>query len=174
MTDPSLCDTLGKQRAEGRCDVRAEAGKIDHIERSLGLDEGHTGAPGGRKAIMIWARRLAIGAGLAFASVAVVPGVAGVAGAAPTTNCPAGTTVNPSMTPPTPNCPTVVPTVSGTAQPVATSNEPTAAATSTTPSSAGTSSLPFTGADVEELAVIGGVALLAGALLMRRRRSATV
>ncbi|MBV8463352.1 MAG: LPXTG cell wall anchor domain-containing protein [Acidimicrobiales bacterium] len=77
------------------------------------------------------------------------------------------------MTPVTPNCPEVVPTVAAT-QTSASSGEPVAAGTSTTPSSstAGTSSLPFTGADVEELAVIGGVALLAGALLMRRRRTA--
>ena len=35
-----------------------------------------------------------------------------------------------------------------------------------------TSSLPFTGADVAELAVIGTGAVLAGGLLMRRRRRA--
>ena len=32
------------------------------------------------------------------------------------------------------------------------------------------SSLPFTGADVEELAVVGAGAILAGGLLLRRRR----
>jgi LPXTG-motif cell wall-anchored protein len=36
----------------------------------------------------------------------------------------------------------------------------------------GSSSLPFTGADIEELAVVGAGAVLAGGLLLRRRRSA--
>jgi hypothetical protein len=35
----------------------------------------------------------------------------------------------------------------------------------------GTSSLPFTGADVAELAVVGSGAVLVGVLLTRRRRS---
>jgi LPXTG-motif cell wall-anchored protein len=106
-----------------------------------------------------------------MASVAVVPGIAGAA-----TNCPttAGSTATPSMTPPTPNCPVVVPVVSANQTPLATSSLPNTGATSGSPAAAGTSgssSLPFTGADVEELAVIGGVALLAGGLLMRRRRT---
>jgi LPXTG-motif cell wall-anchored protein len=81
------------------------------------------------------------------------------------------------MTPPTPNCPVVVPVVSGNQTPLATSALPNTGATSGSPATSGssttsgTSSLPFTGADVEELAVIGGVALLAGGLLMRRRRT---
>jgi LPXTG-motif cell wall-anchored protein len=33
-----------------------------------------------------------------------------------------------------------------------------------------TTSLPFTGADVEELAIVGAGAVLAGGLLIRRRR----
>jgi LPXTG-motif cell wall-anchored protein len=37
--------------------------------------------------------------------------------------------------------------------------------------SSGSSSLPFTGADVEELAVIGAGAVAVGALLNRRRRA---
>jgi LPXTG-motif cell wall-anchored protein len=41
-----------------------------------------------------------------------------------------------------------------------------------TPVSTGTTSLPFTGADVEQLAVVGGGAVLAGSLLLRRRRRA--
>jgi LPXTG-motif cell wall-anchored protein len=41
---------------------------------------------------------------------------------------------------------------------------------SVTPSTAASSSLPFTGADVEGLAVVGGAAVVAGALLLRRRR----
>ncbi len=124
---------------------------------------------------MIWARRLGLTAGLAVASMVVVPGVAGVAGAAP--NCPTtnSPTVSPSMTPPTPNCPIVVPTVQGTntvVGPTTSGHQATTAATSTNPTTGGTSSLPFTGADVEELAIIGGAALVAGAVLMRRRRTA--
>jgi LPXTG-motif cell wall-anchored protein len=42
-------------------------------------------------------------------------------------------------------------------------------APATSPSDAG---LPFTGADIEQLAAIGGGAILAGALLVRRRRRA--
>ncbi len=123
---------------------------------------------------MMWARRLAIGAGLVFASVAAVPGVAAQAA----TNCPTtnGATVTPSMTPTTPTCPVVVPTVAAGSQTLPNTGT-TAGAAVTPPSSgsaAGTSSLPFTGADVEELAVIGGVALLVGGLLMRRRRIAQV
>jgi len=38
------------------------------------------------------------------------------------------------------------------------------------PATSPTTSLPFTGADVEELAVVGVGAVLAGSLLMRRRR----
>ncbi len=50
---------------------------------------------------------------------------------------------------------------------------PVAPVTSVTPTpTATTSSLPFTGADVAELAVIGTGAVLAGGVLMRRRRRA--
>jgi LPXTG-motif cell wall-anchored protein len=41
--------------------------------------------------------------------------------------------------------------------------------TSTSPT--GSSSLPFTGTDIEELAVIGAGAVLVGGLLIRRRRT---
>jgi LPXTG-motif cell wall-anchored protein len=52
---------------------------------------------------------------------------------------------------------------------------PVVAAATTSPGAAdahvaGTTSLPFTGADIEELAVVGGGAVLAGGLLIRRRR----
>jgi LPXTG-motif cell wall-anchored protein len=87
----------------------------------------------------------------------VVPAVSGAA----TTDC-------------YPSCTT--PTVS------ANSNGPTPAGTSTsdggTPAdgavtvSDGSSSLPFTGADIEELAVVGVAAVVAGGLLTRRRRRA--
>jgi LPXTG-motif cell wall-anchored protein len=61
-------------------------------------------------------------------------------------------------------------TPAGSTDPVATGTGATPAVTPT-PSSGGLTSLPFTGADVEELAVIGVGALVAGGLLVRRRRS---
>jgi LPXTG-motif cell wall-anchored protein len=50
----------------------------------------------------------------------------------------------------------------------ATGSPDTVAAASTTPAS--TSSLPFTGADVEELAGLGIAAVLFGGVMVRRRR----
>ncbi len=51
---------------------------------------------------------------------------------------------------------------------------PTGGTTPSTPApatkAATSSSLPFTGADVEQLAAIGGVAIIAGGLLVRRSR----
>ena len=101
----------------------------------------------------MWARRLFVGAGLAVASMAMVPGIAG---ADPASACvSAGSATEPG------NC-VVTPTVSGrTIDPV--THAPVKAA-------ATTSSLPFTGADVAELAVVGTGAVLAGGVLMRRRR----
>jgi LPXTG-motif cell wall-anchored protein len=102
-----------------------------------------------------------VGASLAVASMAMVPGIAG---AASTSNCvPAGSVTEPG------NCVTT-PTVAVDGQSndgptVATSGSSGAKATSAT-----TSSLPFTGADVVELAVVGTGAVLAGGVLMRRRR----
>ena len=87
-------------------------------------------------------RRLLIGAAVTVASLVTVPAATGVAGAA---SC--GST---SGTP----C-DVTPTIAGSTSKI-------------TPSSA----LPFTGADVEELAIIGVGGVLAGSLLMRRRRRA--
>jgi LPXTG-motif cell wall-anchored protein len=110
------------------------------------------------------ARRLIIGSSLAVGSLAIVPGIAGAAAS----NC---------VTPGTMNEPTcvVTPTVAGSA-----TSTPSASALPNTgsPSSgagapagtATTTSLPFTGADVEELAVVGVGAVLAGGLLLRRRR----
>jgi len=124
---------------------------------------------------MNWARRLAIGAGLAggmaVALMTIVPGIAG----ATDPSCPTTTaaTVTPSMTPST-TCPVQVPTVAASSTQLVPASPGTTAASSTSGSTAGSSSLPFTGADVEELAVIGGIAVLAGALLMRRRRTAGV
>ena len=59
------------------------------------------------------------------------------------------------------------PTVQGTAGTVGNPVPGTVSATST---STGSSSLPFTGADIGELAVVGVGAVLAGGLLLRRRR----
>jgi hypothetical protein len=100
----------------------------------------------------MWARRLIVGSALAAASLVVVPGMAGAV-----TNCVSAG----SMSEPT--C-VVTPTVSGTGDGV----QP--AATTPTPPSSGTSSLPFTGADVEGLAVIGLGAVAVGTVLTRRRR----
>lgn len=160
--------------AEGRCEGHTAAGKMDAASGCSILCEGHAGVPVEGRQIMIWARRLVFGAGLAVASVVVVPGLAGAAA----TNCPTtpGATVTPSGGGPSPTCPVVVPTVAGNS-----TTPGTAAATSALPNTgsgvagssggSGTSSLPFTGADVDELAVIGGAALLAGGLLMWRRRT---
>ena len=113
----------------------------------------------------MWARRLIVGASLAVASVAMVPGIASADTA---TGCvAAGSVTEPG------NCVTI-PTVGGGGNtgavqtPVApvSSVDPTPTPTPTT----STSSLPFTGADVAELAVIGTGAVLAGGVLMRRRR----
>jgi LPXTG-motif cell wall-anchored protein len=110
----------------------------------------------------MWARRLIVGASLAVASVAMVPGIASADTA---TSCvPAGSVTEPS------SCVTT-PTVAndGNDGAVQTPVAPvTAAPTPTTTTT--TSSLPFTGADVAELAVIGTGAVLAGGVLMRRRR----
>jgi hypothetical protein len=103
---------------------------------------------------MMWAKRVLVGSGLAMASVLVVPAVSGAA-----TNCVQTESMNEST------C-VVIPAVndvSGTVAPVATGG-----GKSTDPVS-GTTSLPFTGADIEELAVVGAGAVLAGGLLLRRR-----
>jgi LPXTG-motif cell wall-anchored protein len=106
----------------------------------------------------MWARRLIIGSGFAVASLTMLSGAAGAAGCAS-----AG-----SMT--QPGC-VVPPNAAGGAQGVAPASlprDPTPA--KVTPVSTGPTSLPFTGADIEELAVVGAGAVLAGGLLLRRRR----
>jgi LPXTG-motif cell wall-anchored protein len=101
---------------------------------------------------MMWAKRVLIGSGLAVASVLMVPAVSGAA-----TNCVHTQSLN------EPTC-TVIPVVNG-------NNDTVAPATpKTTDPTTGTTSLPFTGADIEELAVVGAGAVLAGGLLLRRRR----
>lgn len=107
----------------------------------------------------MWARRLIIGSGFAVASLTMLSGVAGAAGCAS-----AG-----SMT--QPGC-VVPPTAAGGADGVAPAALPVDGPTpaKVTPVSTGPTSLPFTGADIEELAVVGAGAVLAGGLLLRRRR----
>ena len=108
----------------------------------------------------MWARRLIVGASLAVASVAMVPGIASAATA---TGCvAAGSVTEPG------NCVTI-PTVGGGGNTGVQTPFTPAASVDPTPTTS-TSSLPFTGADVAELAVIGTGAVLAGGVLMRRRR----
>lgn len=106
----------------------------------------------------MWARRLLIGSGVAVASLIAVPSAAGVA------SCGSMSGVN---------CSTKPPAIAGTVKPP--SQLPATLGTgSSGPTTAPTTSLPFTGADVEELAVVGVGAVLAGSLLMRRRRRPVV
>jgi LPXTG-motif cell wall-anchored protein len=145
------------------------------------------GASTDRRATNMWARRLIISSSLAVASLAMVPNVAG---AATDPNCPTVTQQSiPSMTQPgqpgqTSTTPTTTPgqdcttttTSPSTPPKIADSSvviPPAPAAVSATadgPSDGVTQSLPFTGADVGELAVVGVGAVLAGGLLIRRRR----
>jgi hypothetical protein len=104
----------------------------------------------------MWARRLIVGSSLAVASLAMAPGIAGA-----TPSCvPAGSVTEPA------GCVTT-PTVTANTDPL-----PAASGTGTVKTTSTPSSLPFTGADVAELAVIGTGAVLAGSVLARRRRRA--
>ncbi len=101
----------------------------------------------------MWARRLVIGSGLAVASLLMAPNVAGAANIGCYTSCAPPNTASVSVSPNSPSgLPFTAPTP-GTSNPTS------------------TSSLPFTGADIEGLAVAGVGAVLAGGLLLRRRRS---
>ena len=101
---------------------------------------------------MNWAKRVLIGTGLAVTSLLAVPAAAG---ATATTGC--YTACAP-------------PSTGSSSQVVApTSALPFTGGNTTTN---GSSSLPFTGADIGELAVVGAGAVLAGGLLLRRRRNA--
>ncbi len=106
----------------------------------------------------MWARRLIVGSGLALASMAVASGTAGAActstGSMTQPSCVTTPTVAADATPPAPARTSALPAADGPAP------------------SSGTSSLPFTGADFEGIAVVGGAGVLAGVLLMRRRRAA--
>jgi hypothetical protein len=108
---------------------------------------------------MMWARRLIIGSGLAVTSLLVAaPTVAGAAA-----SCGSMSGVGCSVTP------VIAASSTSAAAPTTGATGTDGFPGSTSPTST-TSSLPFTGADVEELAVVGAGAVLAGALLMRRRR----
>ena len=101
---------------------------------------------------MKWTQRILIGTGLAVTSLFAVPTVAGAVG----TTCYVGCTppnVSPSSVP-------VAPTSDGTPH--------TAASTLAD----GSSSLPFTGADIGEIAAVGAGAVVIGGVLARRRRRA--
>jgi hypothetical protein len=104
---------------------------------------------------MKWAQRICIGSSIAVASLFAVPAVAG-ADCNPYSGvgCTASTVENTSVVPPS----TTV------------SNGGTAASGTATVN--GSSSLPFTGADIGELAVVGVGAVVVGGVLARRRRSA--
>jgi hypothetical protein len=102
---------------------------------------------------MSWTKRITISSGLALASLVAVPAVAGAAGCYPT--CTPSTVASTSVLPPASS------TTHGT-DPV-----------HTTAQVNGSSSLPFTGADVGELAVIGAGAVAVGVVLTRRRRNAS-
>ncbi len=106
---------------------------------------------------MIWVRRLVVASGLVAASFLVAAPVAGAVDTYVST--PPGV-ASTATTPPV-----VLPF---------TSEPPATGATGTgTGTELGSSSLPFTGADIAELAVIGVGAVAAGRLLLvRRRRSA--
>jgi len=95
---------------------------------------------------MKWTQRICIGSSIAVASLFAVPAVAG---ADPTcyTGCTPSVVANNSTVPPR--------------------TDP-----ATTASVSSSSSLPFTGADVGELAAVGAGAIVVGGLLVRRRRSA--
>lgn len=93
-------------------------------------------------------------AGVMAVGVLAVAGVPSTAGAAAVTGCYVGC-VTPTSVPVEPPAPAVH----------AVSVEP--------PSSSPSSALPFTGADVAELAVIAAVLIVAGWALTRRRRTRT-
>jgi len=100
---------------------------------------------------MKWTQRICLATGIAVASLAAVPSMAG-----------ADTTCYTGCKPPVVS-PTVVPVAPTTTDP-----GHTGAVATTTSSS---SSLPFTGADIGELAAVGIGAVVIGGVLTRRRRT---
>ena len=109
-----------------------------------------------------------ISMGVVVAALVLTPGVAHAADVP----CVTG-----SMTGPGCVVPPVVSGESGGPAPSAvapvTNHSPGVAAQTATPVASGKSSLPFTGADIEGLAAIGLGGVLAGGLLIRRRRRPT-
>jgi LPXTG-motif cell wall-anchored protein len=101
-----------------------------------------------------------IGSGLALASLAMASGAAGAA------DCGSMSGVGCNVTPTVAGT-SGTPSIAGTAGTVA---EPATVSATPASTSTGSSSLPFTGADIEEMAVVGVGAVLAGGLLLRRRR----
>lgn len=103
---------------------------------------------------MKWTQRICIGTGLAVASMFAVPTVAG-ADATCYTGCTPSTVSPTSVPPPEPNSAGGVHTTGGV---------------HTSAMVNGSSSLPFTGADIGELAAVGVGAVVIGGVLTRRRR----
>jgi len=102
---------------------------------------------------MKWTQRICIGTGLAAVSLFAVPTAVG----ATATNCYTGCTP-----------PTVGSTVTGPPTTITQTTDPVQTA-----SVNGSSSLPFTGADVGELAAVGVAAVVIGGVLTRRRRQSS-
>jgi hypothetical protein len=100
---------------------------------------------------LTWTQRICIGSGLALTSLFAVPAVAG-ADTTCYTGCTPGTVQNVSVTPST-----AATAIDGPSRSSALVN--------------GSSSLPFTGADIGELAVVGAGAIVIGGILARRRRT---
>ncbi len=97
---------------------------------------------------MTWTKRIAISTGLALTSLVAVPAVAGATGCY--TGCTPPAVASTVVSPPT-----------------------TTASDGTTAQVQGSSSLPFTGADIGELAAVGAGAIAVGVVLTRRRRNAS-
>ena len=118
---------------------------------------------------MMWARRLVVGTGFAVAGLAMASGAAGAATCVQTQTMgePAG-----CVTPPSVSGNSTTPSTGALPFTAASSASPSGSSSSTSGTVAGSSSLPFTGADIGELAVVGVGAVLVGGLLIRRRRSA--
>ena len=100
---------------------------------------------------LTWTKRMGIGTGIALASIFAVPSVVGAASTTCYTAC-TPPTVSPNHVPP-PSPP----------------HDGAQTAASTTIAN-GSSTLPFTGADIGELAAVGLGAVVIGGVLTRRRR----
>ena len=105
---------------------------------------------------LTWTKRMGIGTGIALALIFAVPTAVGAA----------STTCYTACTPPTVLPNTVLPP-----SPPSTDGQPQTAAATTIAN--GSSTLPFTGADIGELAAVGIGAVVIGGVLTRRRRRAS-